>query len=64
MSDLTSDILRSMINTAWDRVENYKIEGNYVRAIAEEYAIPDLEKAYTKAVQREKKESRKGWWGR
>lgn len=62
MSDLTSDILRSMINTAWDRVETYKIAGQYTRAIAEEYAIFDMEKAYTKAVQREKKESRKGWW--
>lgn len=61
---LTSEILRDQIHAAWDRVEALKIEGQYVRAIAEEYAIFDMEKAYDKALKREKKEARKGWWGR
>ena len=61
---LTSEILRNQIHDAWDRVADFKISGNYLRATAEEYAIIDMEKAYDKALKREKKEARKGWWGR
>ena len=59
---LTSEILRDQIHAAWDRVADFKISGNYLRATAEEYAIIDMEKAYDKALKREKKEARKGWW--
>lgn len=60
----TSALIRAYINTSWDRVEDYKIRGKYSQAIAEEFGILDMEKAYTEAVKREKKEARKGWWRR
>lgn len=61
---LTSEILREQIHDAWARVEDLKIQGKYSGALAEEFAIPDLERAYDRALKREKKEARKGWWGR
>lgn len=61
---LTSEIIRDQIHAAWARVEDLKIRSKYVEAIAEEFAIPALEKAYQQALKREKKEARKGWWGR
>lgn len=61
---LTSEILRDQIHDAWVRVEDLKVKGHYMEAIAEEYGIIDLERAYAKALKREKKEARKGWWGR
>ena len=61
---LTSEILRDQIHAGYVRENDLKRQGFYFRAICERDAIIDLEKAYAKALKREKKEARKGWWGR
>lgn len=61
---LTSEIIRDQINEGWVRHANYMAEGKYLQALNEEFAQDVKEKAYDKALKREKKEARKGWWGR
>lgn len=61
---LTSEILRDQINAAYASESARRAEGFYAMALCERDAIYALEKAYDKALKREKKEARKGWWGR
>lgn len=61
---LTSEIIRDQINDAYAKERARRSEGLYAMALCERYTIADLEQEYDKALKREKKEARKGWWRR